>query len=59
VSVITAVLTYLYEVTQSGDFTAIEWKTVGLTALIAAISYLSKNLLTNSEGEVMKAERKY
>lgn len=59
VAVITAVLTYLYEVIQTGDFTAIDWKMVGSTALIAAVGYLAKNLLTNSDGEPLKVERKY
>lgn len=56
---ITAVLTYLYEVVQTGDFTAIDWKMVGSTALIAAVGYLTKNLVTNSDGEPLKVERKY
>lgn len=56
-AVIVAVITYLYEVLQTGDFTAIEWKIVGSTALIAAVGYLFKNLLTNSDGEPLKTER--
>lgn len=55
-AVITAVLTYLYEVLQTGDFTIIDWKLVGSTALVAAIGYLFKNLLTNSEGQMLKSE---
>lgn len=56
-SVIVAVLTYFYEVVQTGDFTAIDWKTVGFTALTAGIGYLFKNLITNSNGEVAKTEQ--
>lgn len=55
-AVIVAVLTYLYEVIQTGDFTAIDWKLVGSTALIAAVGYLFKNLVTNSEGTPLKTE---
>lgn len=58
VAVLTAVITYLYEALQSGDFTSLDWKIVGTTALIAAIGYLSKNLLTNSEGQVLSPEDK-
>lgn len=56
-AIIVAVLTYFYEVVQTGDFTAIEWKTVGFTALTAGIGYLFKNLITNSNGEVAKTEQ--
>lgn len=56
VAVITAVLTYAYGVTQTGDWSAIELKTVASTAVLATISYLFKNLVTNSEGEVLKTE---
>ena len=56
VAVLTAVITYLYGVIGTGDFTAIDWKMVGSTALIAALAYLSKNLFTNSEGEPLKTE---
>lgn len=55
-AVITAVSAYIYEVIQSADLTAIDWKFVGTTALIASIGYLTKNLLTNSDGEPLKTE---
>lgn len=55
-AIITAISAYLYEAIQSGDLTAIDWKFVGTTALIAAIGYLTKNLLTNSDGEPLKTE---
>ena len=55
-AVITAVLTYVYEAFQTGGITSVDWKLVGSTALVSAVSYLFKNLLTNSEGEVLKTE---
>ena len=55
-AIITAISAYIYEAIQSGNLTAIDWKFVGSTALIAAIGYLTKNLLTNSEGEPLKTE---
>lgn len=56
VAVITALLTYLYEALQTGDFTSIDWKVVLSTTVLAGVSYLFKNLVTNSEGEVLKKE---
>ena len=55
-AIITAISAYIYEAIQSGNLTAIDWKFVGSTALIAAIGYLTKNLLTNSEGTPLKTE---
>ena len=55
-AVIVAVITYLYEVLGTGNLTSIDWKTVGITALIAGVGYLFKNLVTNSEGQPLKTE---
>ena len=38
--------------------TVVEWKISGVAAAAAAVSYLVKNLLTNSKGELVKAEPK-
>lgn len=56
VAVISAVLTYAWTAMEAGGLTAIDWKVVGSTAVISAIGYLMKNLITNSEGEVAKTE---
>ena len=56
VAVMTSVLTYVYQAVETGDFTQIEWKVVGTTAALSAVGYLFKNLVTNSEGEVLKRE---
>ena len=45
-----------YEVINSGDFTQIHIKTIGITAFSAAVAYLFKNFITNSSGELMKQE---
>lgn len=58
VAVITAVLTYVYTALEAGDLTAIDWKVVGTTAIISAVGYLFKNLVTNSDGELTKVEDK-
>ena len=57
-AILTAVITYIYEAVQTGSLAGIDWKIVGFTALTAAVGYLFKNLVTNSDGEVAKAERK-
>lgn len=58
-AVITAVITFLISELQSGasiDVTL--FKRIGITALIAFLSYLVKNFLTNSKGEILTAEPK-
>lgn len=50
IAVGSAILTYLFEVIQLGSFDTFEWKTIGSVSLIATTTYLSKNLLRNSEG---------
>jgi len=38
------------------DGTNINWKTVLISALVAAVSYLVKNLLTNSNDQIFRME---
>ena len=61
VAVITAVLTFLYEQVAQGGvdvFSGALWVQVGSVALAALLSYVLKNLFTNSAGEFLKAEPK-
>lgn len=55
VSVLTSVLTIVYTSLQAGIFT-IDWKAVGTSALTAALAYITKNYLTNSEDQLLKKE---
>lgn len=55
-SVLTAVVTIVYNSVQAGSLT-FDWKAIGVTALTTALSYLLKNLLTNSQGEILKSEK--
>jgi hypothetical protein len=58
---ITALVTGVYELVQSGwafTFDWVTWKPIVMTTLAATLSYLIKNFLTNSDGEVLTAERK-
>ena len=54
-----ALITGLYELLQTGA--VLDWLTIKpvlLVAVAAMLSYLIKNLFTNSEGKVFKLERK-
>jgi hypothetical protein len=54
-AVITAVITVIMTSLEAGSL-EFEWKKIGTVALITTISYLSKNLMTNSEGKILKSE---
>ncbi len=55
IAVLGAVFTVIYTTVQSGSLT-FDWKAIGITALSAALAYLSKNLFTNSDNKLMKGE---
>lgn len=55
-AVLGAVLALVYEALSTGGIDTINWKVVGAGALLAAVTYLTKNLFTNSEGEPLKTE---
>lgn len=50
VSVLSAVLTIVLDLLNKGG--AIDWKTIGTVAITAFISYLLKNLVTDSNGKL-------
>lgn len=57
VAFLTASLTGLIATLESGALPTVdELKTAGLSGLVAALAYLLKNLVTNSQGEVGKTE---
>lgn len=55
VSVLSAVLTIIYQTIQAGSLT-FDWKAIGTIAASAALGYILKNLLTNSEDQLFKKE---
>ena len=57
VAVLTSVLTIVYNTLQTGSL-AFDWTAIATTALTAAIAYLMKNLLTNTEGKMLKKDVK-
>ena len=57
VAIITAVITMLYTSIQAGDF-VLDWKAIGMTALSSGLAYIMKNLLTNSNDQILVKETK-
>jgi len=55
IAVLSAVVTFLYTCIQAGNF-VIDWSAIGMAALSAALAYITKNLLTNSNDELLKKE---
>lgn len=51
ITVLTAVLTLVLQMLQNG--VNIDWKTVGITALTAALAYILKQLGTDNEGKIL------
>lgn len=60
VAVATALLTGIYNGIESGTiaFTWIWFKPIVLSSVGAGIAYILKNMLTNSEGKILKGEPK-
>ena len=57
VAVLTSVLTIVYNTLQTGSL-SFDWSAIATAALTSAIAYLMKNLLTNSEGKMLKKDVK-
>lgn len=55
-AVLTSVITIVYSSLQSGSLT-FDYKLIGTTALSSALAYIMKNLVTNSNGEILKSEK--
>ena len=55
IAVVGAVLTVVTQTIQSNTLT-FDYKAIGTTAAIAALSYISKKFLTNSAGQVLTSE---
>jgi hypothetical protein len=59
VAVIASVLTGVEQIIQTGLLPNLaQLKTIGLAAVIAGVSYLLKNLFTNVQGQLLKADPK-
>jgi len=53
IAVITALVTFLYNTMDSGEL-IFNWKQIATTSLTAALAYIIKNYLSNSEGTFLK-----
>lgn len=59
VAVITAILTFAINELESGTTIDIQLlKKIGVSGIIAFLSYILKNLITNSNGEILTDETK-
>ncbi len=57
VAFLTAALTGIITILDSGVLPDLaQLKAAGLSGLVAALAYLTKNLVTNSQGEIGKTE---
>jgi EamA domain-containing membrane protein RarD len=56
IAVITAVITILYNTVQVGSL-SFDWKAISTAAASAALAYIMKNLLTNSDDEFLKKDK--
>lgn len=54
-AVLTSVLTIVYTSVQAGSLT-FDLKTISTAALTSGLSYIMKNLLTNSSDQLLKKE---
>lgn len=55
VAVLTAVITVVYSTIQTGTL-VLDWKAISIAAISAALAYITKNLLTNSNDEILTKE---
>jgi len=53
IAVLTALVTFLYNTMESGEL-VFNWKQIATTSLTAALAYIIKNYLSNSEGAFLK-----
>ena len=56
VAVLGAVLGIITGSIEAGSI-SFDWALIGRAALLSALAYLTKNLFTNSDGEVLHKER--
>jgi hypothetical protein len=57
VAILTALVTFLYNTMDSGEL-VFNWKQIATTSLTAALAYIIKNYLSNSEGSFLSKESK-
>jgi hypothetical protein len=54
-AVLSTVITVVYQTVEAGSL-VFDWKSIGTMALTSALAYIMKNLITNSQGQLLKKE---
>lgn len=57
IAVLTPIIVVIQQSLEAGQLT-FNWKAIGVAALAAAAAYLLKNLVTNSDDQLLKKENK-
>jgi len=55
IAVLTAVITVVYSTIQAGTL-MLDWKAISIAGISAALAYITKNLLTNSQDQLLTKE---
>ena len=58
IAILTAVLTVLYSAIKESGLVGIDWGLVTQTTILATISYMLKQIGTNSDGKLLAGEHK-
>lgn len=55
-AVLSSVITVVYQTVEAGSL-VFDWKAIGTIALTSALAYITKNLFTNSAGNILQREK--
>ena len=55
IAVLTAIITVVYNTIQTGAL-VLDWKAISIAGISAALAYITKNLLTNSNDQLLTKE---
>jgi len=55
IAILTAIITVVYNTIQTGAL-VLDWKAISIAAISAALAYITKNLLTNSDDQLLTKE---
>jgi hypothetical protein len=55
IAILTAIITVVYDTIQTGAL-VLDWKAISIAGISAALAYITKNLLTNSNDQLLTKE---
>ena len=55
IAILTAIITVVYNTIQTGAL-VLDWKAISIAGISAALAYITKNLLTNSNDQLLTKE---